>query len=89
MDSEKPARPVLSYAIDDVAYASLRNQGELGKKTARCSVCSRRISGTPSASGLLLWSRGEELRFDEPPLCQHCATAIGVTALARWTMDEG
>jgi len=38
--------------------------------------------------GLLVWSRGEERRYQEPPLCSACATAIGVSALQRWEIEE-
>jgi len=38
--------------------------------------------------GLLLWSRGDERRTSEPPLCDTCACAIGVTALHRWESEE-
>jgi len=90
MPPAKPTQPVLSYAIDDVAYASLRADSERANQAKkRCNVCNRRIDGAPAGSGLLLWTRGEELRFDEPPLCASCATAIGVTALAQWAMEDG
>jgi hypothetical protein len=39
-------------------------------------------------SGLLVWSRGEERRYQEPPLCAACAAAIGVSALHRWETEE-
>jgi hypothetical protein len=35
-----------------------------------------------------MWSRGEELRFEEPALCSQCAVAIGVTALSAWSVEE-
>jgi hypothetical protein len=38
--------------------------------------------------GLLVWSRGDERRYQEPPLCSSCATAIGVSALQRWEIEE-
>jgi len=38
--------------------------------------------------GLLVWSRGEERRYQEPPLCATCAVAIGVTALQRYEIEE-
>jgi hypothetical protein len=38
--------------------------------------------------GLLVWSRGEERRYQEPPLCPACAAAIGVSALQRWEIEE-
>jgi hypothetical protein len=38
--------------------------------------------------GLLLWTRGDERRYEEPHLCPRCASAIGVTALHRWEIEE-
>jgi hypothetical protein len=38
--------------------------------------------------GLLIWTRGDERRFEEPELCPRCASAIGMTALHRWEIEE-
>ena len=72
-------------------------------EVSRCDVCSEIIDAPDSSSaadtddrqmpqvrgsGLLVWSRGEERRYQEPPLCASCATAIGVTALQRWEIEE-
>jgi hypothetical protein len=66
----------------------------------RCDVCAEMLAdadGTPSTEesgydvvghGLLVWSRGEERRYQEPPLCASCAAAIGVSALQRWEIEE-
>jgi len=43
--------------------------------------------GAP-ASGLLVFVRGAEVRYEEPPLCARCSVAIGVTALVRWAEEE-
>jgi len=68
----------------------------------RCDVCSATV-GAPGSDaesdsddagydvtgrGLLVWSRGEERRYQEPPLCSGCAAAIGVSALQRWEIEE-
>jgi len=66
----------------------------------RCDVCAETL-GTDSdgrgkgdqgydvtGRGLLVWSRGEERRYQEPPLCAACAAAIGVSALQRWEIEE-
>lgn len=53
-----------------------------------CDLCGKQFEGQPAGSGLLLWSRGTELRFEEPPLCQDCAARITVGALYQWAMDE-
>jgi hypothetical protein len=61
----------------------------------RCDVCASLLENDGDAAhaqgrghGLLVWSRGEERRYQEPPLCPTCATAIGVTALQRWEIEE-
>jgi hypothetical protein len=67
----------------------------------RCDVCAdtleRRATNDAESDdgvfdgggrGLLVWSRGDERRYQEPPLCSSCATAIGVTALQRWEIEE-
>lgn len=70
----------------------------------RCDVCSEVLGDSTDAGsnehdsddatydvrgrGLLVWSRGEERRYQEPPLCATCAAAIGVTALQRWETEE-
>ncbi len=84
MAGEKQARdytPVISVAIDDVAHAALREQR---KTPTLCSVCDVEIKGEPTSTGLLMWTRGDETRFDEPPICSECAKTLNVSAMARW-----
>jgi hypothetical protein len=38
--------------------------------------------------GVYLSARGDEIRFESVPLCASCASAIGMTALARWEIEE-
>jgi hypothetical protein len=38
--------------------------------------------------GVYLWARGEETRLESVPLCASCASAIGMTALGRWEIEE-
>jgi hypothetical protein len=60
----------------------------------RCSVCAEILVAEDEdgpltrGRGLLLWTRGEERRYEEPQLCPRCASAIGVTALHRWEIEE-
>lgn len=60
-----------------------------------CDVCAQPLgegdeddSDEVRGSGLLLWTRGEERRYQEPPLCHACASAIGARALQRWEIEE-
>ncbi len=87
MDSQKPAFDnVTSYAIDDVAYASLR-AGTAQPEQVSCGVCDAPIAGDPAGTGFFMWTRGEEVRFDSPPLCGSCAAAMSLTAHSRWYGD--
>ncbi len=42
----------------------------------------------PRGKGLLVWVRGDERRYEEPELCPRCASAIGITAVHRWEIEE-
>jgi len=60
----------------------------------RCDACGVAIAdeelegyGVPGR-GVYLWARGEETRLESVPLCTSCASAIGMTALARWEIEE-
>ena len=79
--------PVISVAIDDIALASLRREVE---EAVTCSVCDEVIEGGHT-TGLMMWTRGEEVRFDEPAVCNVCSSAIGVAAFYRWCVgtDDG
>ncbi len=70
-------------------------------ETHRCDVCAGALTDDTDSTdtdesdsthvtgrGLLVWSRGDERRYQEPPLCASCAAAIGVTALQRWEAEE-
>lgn len=46
------------------------------------------VPASRGGCGLLVWARGDERRYQEPPLCAACAAAIGVTALQRWETEE-
>ena len=66
----------------------------------RCDVCAEPVGDGKEdpdddttgfdvkGRGLLVWSRGDERRYQEPPLCSSCAAAIGVSALQRWEIEE-
>jgi hypothetical protein len=62
----------------------------------RCDVCDVPLSENESDSaensiggrGLYVWIRGGQTVYEEPPLCVSCGTAIGMSALARWDIEE-
>jgi hypothetical protein len=61
----------------------------------RCDACGAVLPavdedegfGMPGV-GVYMWTRGTEARFEKVPLCASCASAIGMTALARWEIEE-
>ncbi|WP_437677419.1 hypothetical protein [Sorangium sp. So ce131] len=76
-------------SVDAVADNALRaRQADVGATELRCDVCDAAIEGEPAGRGLYLWSRGDEVRFEEPALCGGCAVAIGMTALSAWNAEE-
>jgi hypothetical protein len=63
----------------------------------RCDACGAPLPTRPDGDddgydvpgeGVYVWTRGEQVRFERAPLCSDCASAIGVTALARWEIEE-
>jgi hypothetical protein len=58
------------------------DEGSLARGPARFD------DSAPVGSGLLVFARGDEVRYEEPPLCARCSVAIGVTALVRWAEEE-
>ncbi len=66
---------------------------DLGSETPatpsyECDACGRSFEGPPGGSGLLVWTRGTEVRYEEPPLCDKCASKITIGALMKWYVDE-
>ena len=53
-----------------------------------CDSCGKWIDGEPGGAGLFVWTRGDEVRYEEPPLCEECASEIAVGALVRWDNEE-
>jgi len=57
-------------------------------EAVRCDACGEAIEGPPAGSGLFLWTRGDEVRYEEPPLCERCAYAIAVGGTLQWDVEE-
>lgn len=62
----------------------------------RCDACGVAIEAASEddegyaigGRGRYLWTRGDERRNEEPPLCPSCAAAIGMVALHQWNIEE-
>lgn len=77
---EPPPVPVTS-AFEEV-------EAPPAPQTFECDACGERFEGPPGGAGLLVWTRGEEVRYEEPPLCEECAAEISVGALMRWDVED-
>jgi hypothetical protein len=53
-----------------------------------CDACGKSFQGEPAGAGLFLWTRGDEVRYEEPPLCEACAAEITVGALLKWEAED-
>jgi|HubBroStandDraft_6_1064221.scaffolds.fasta_scaffold287762_2 hypothetical protein len=63
--------------------------------SSRCDACGGPIAEDDEAEGygipgrgVYLSARGEQAHLESVPLCASCASAIGMTALARWEIEE-
>jgi hypothetical protein len=61
----------------------------------QCDACGEPLADSEepgpddmSGHGVYLWARGDHVHFESAPLCSACASAIGMTALARWEIEE-
>lgn len=52
-----------------------------------CDVCGKHFTGEPASSGLFMWSRGDEIRYEEPPLCEECASKVTLGALITFEIE--
>jgi hypothetical protein len=77
--------PDLAPAARVVSEESARTAG---RRRFVCDCCGETFRGIPEGAGLFVWTRGDETRFEEPPLCEKCATQITVGALVKWSQEE-
>lgn len=94
-DAASPSKPAADvhahggYAADVEAFRARQLlQWEGTPEPLVCHACETPIEGEPAGRGLLLFARGEDVTFEEPPLCEACALAIGMTALFRFEEEE-
>jgi len=91
--------PALSFDLGEMTNVRVASHEDLfvQNDSERCDACGGAVTAPddtadeshgPPGRGLYLWARGEEVRFESVPLCPSCASAIGMTALARWEIEE-
>lgn len=75
-----------SAQLKPARFATCLNEEQPGQRY-ECDLCGRRIEGLPAGSGLLLWHRGDEMRIEQPPLCDKCAARITIGAVVKWATE--
>jgi hypothetical protein len=56
----------------------------------RCDLCESPIAKgeEQGGSGLYVWTRGDHVRYEEPPLCRDCGDRLVMLASRRWEEEE-
>lgn len=88
--STRPVRmPIHTYAVDDIAMMALRERTHLtaAQRAEACDVCGGDVD-EDATSGLFMWVRDDDLRFDEPPICSACAANVSAQAYLRFLLDD-
>jgi hypothetical protein len=80
--------PSRAAALEQEDSPSELATGSRHGKTYECDACGRSFAGEPAGAGLFLWTRGDEVRYEEPPLCEECASEITVGALVKWDAED-
>jgi hypothetical protein len=76
------------------AFASATHAALFADAPSACDVCGELVPDDEDTGpivagrGVYVWTRGDETRREDAPLCPSCAAALGLTALARWEIDE-
>ncbi len=83
--------PIVPFpAPSESSATSVDREGasERVERSYVCDACGESFAGRPAGAGLFLWTRGDEIRYEEPPLCDECAERITLGALLRWSVGE-
>jgi hypothetical protein len=81
-------------SIDHSALFSARHADHGAAHASSCDACAKAIGAAEDdgfsvpGRGLMLFTRGDERRAEEPHLCASCGAAIGMTMLSRWAIEE-
>jgi hypothetical protein len=97
-DFESASVPAAARDADDAGYVVVSHESlfESSSAVERCDACGSVLAPQEEDDGgygvrglgVYHWVRGDEARFEKAPLCPSCAAAIGMTALARWEIEE-
>ncbi len=78
----------MSVEVEPEEATSELHAGRRQPRGYDCDVCCSFFEGEPHGSGLFIWTRGDEVRYEEPPLCEECANRVTIGALLRFEIEE-
>jgi len=82
-------RPVVALEPLEHEESAAHRASELrGVQGYDCDVCGEHFDGAPAGSGLFIWTRGDEVRYEDPPLCESCASRVTIGALLSFDSGE-
>ena len=95
-EPDAPATSATPRETLPVSFTHVTHEALFVDPALRCDVCDVPLTGDDrddsehafAGRGLYVWIRGGQTVYEEPPLCAACGTAIGMTALARWDIEE-
>jgi hypothetical protein len=91
---EAPEAPRAEEAAVETCVTASHHALFAADATRRCDACGEPLRDESDdgfaieGAGLYVWARGDDVRYEEAPLCASCASAIGLTALTRWEIEE-
>jgi hypothetical protein len=83
-----PLRASAAVAVPPDDDSSVPGAAAPSTRQYECDACGKSFEGEPAGAGLFLWTRGDEVRYEEPPLCELCAQEIAVGALLKWDAED-
>jgi hypothetical protein len=80
----------IAIPIDAEAELALKARHAATHGIARCEFCDKPIdtASDQNGSGLYVWARGDESRYEEPPLCATCALSAGINASRLFMIED-
>ena len=80
----EPAAPDACDACGGALRPALDDDGTSPASPGR----GRDLGDGKAGTGAYVWVRGDRVEVEVVPLCESCASAIGMSALARWEIEE-
>jgi hypothetical protein len=55
-----------------------------------CDVCGVVVDedDEDASTALYIWTRGDETRYEQPPICAKCGPALGLAQVRRWAIED-